>query len=33
MTMSWALETRVPFLDKNLVEFFLSVPSEYKKKE
>ena len=30
MTMSWALETRVPFLDKNLVEFFLSVPSEYK---
>ncbi len=30
MTMSWALETRVPFLDKNLVEFFLSVPSELK---
>ena len=30
MTMSWGLETRVPFLDLDLVEYFLSVPSKNK---
>ena len=30
MTMSWGLETRVPFLDINLVEFMLQIPSELK---
>ena len=30
MTMAWALETRVPFLDQELVEFLLSIPSEMK---
>ena len=30
MTMSWGLETRVPFLDINLVEFMLRIPSELK---
>ena len=33
MTMAWALETRVPFLDKDLIEFFLTVPSEMKTKD
>ncbi|MEC7832464.1 MAG: N-acetylglutaminylglutamine amidotransferase [Pseudomonadota bacterium] len=30
MTMSWGLETRVPFLDISLVEFMLQIPSELK---
>ena len=30
MTMAWALETRVPFLDKDLVEFLLTIPSKMK---
>lgn len=30
MTMSWGLETRVPFLDFELIEFLLSVSSENK---
>tara|TARA_B100001996_G_scaffold34335_1_gene25705 strand:+ start:1643 stop:3418 length:1776 start_codon:yes stop_codon:yes gene_type:complete len=30
MTMSWGLETRVPFLDFELIEFLLSVSSEKK---
>ena len=33
MTMAWALETRVPFLDKDLIEFFLTIPSETKVKD
>ena len=30
MTMAWALETRVPFLDKDLIEFLLTIPSKMK---
>ncbi|MEC9205835.1 MAG: N-acetylglutaminylglutamine amidotransferase [Pseudomonadota bacterium] len=30
MTMAWGLETRVPFLDINLIEFMLKIPSELK---
>ena len=30
MTMAWGLETRVPFLDRDLIEYLSSIPSERK---
>tara|TARA_B100001113_G_scaffold96543_2_gene77429 strand:+ start:415 stop:855 length:441 start_codon:yes stop_codon:yes gene_type:complete len=32
MTMAWGLETRVPFLDQELIEYLSSIPSESKLK-